>query len=86
MVNFLSKREMAQLLGVRPDTLKDYRKAMIEGIHFIRPNSRVVRYNPGLVIHWFANRQNPEIHQSVIDSYLASLPENQPKKRGRKTS
>ena len=86
MVSYLSKREMAKLLGVRPDTLKEYRKNMIEGVHFIRPNSRVVRYNPELVSHWFANRQNPKIHQSVIDQYLASLPENQPKKRGRKAS
>ncbi|PZV12382.1 MAG: hypothetical protein DCF22_12530 [Leptolyngbya sp.] len=75
---------MAKLLGVHPDTLKDYRQEMIEGVHFIRPNSRVIRYNPDLVTHWFANRQNPQLHQFVIDSYLTSLPENQPKKRGTK--
>ena len=86
MVSYLTKREMAKLLGVHPDTLKDYRQEMLEGVHFIRPNSRVVRYNPDLVTHWFANRQNPATHQRIIEEYLASLPENKPLKRGRKVS
>lgn len=86
MVSYLTKREMAKLLSVHPDTLKDYRQEMLEGVHFIRPNSRVVRYNPALVAHWFANRQNPAAHQRIIEEYLASLPENKPLKRGRKVS
>jgi hypothetical protein len=83
---FLSKRDMAKLLGIHPETLKIYRKSMVEGIHFFRLNSRLIRYNPNLVMHWFANRQNPAVHQRIIEEYLASLPENKPLKRGRKVS
>jgi len=85
-INLLSKHEMAKLLGIHPETLKEYRKELIEGVHYFKPNSRVIRYNRDLLLHWFANRKNPDVHQKVIALYLASLPENQPLKRGRKPS
>lgn len=86
----VTKHEAASLLGISPETLKKYRRqegsTLIEGIHYHVWNSRVIRYNPQLIADWGLNRNNPAAHQHTIDAYLASLPSNQPKKRGRKAS
>ncbi len=89
-LQLVNKHKAADLLGVSPETLKKYRlqkdSTLIEGIHYHVWNSRVVRYNAALLVDWGLNRNNPEAHQKTIAAYLAALPCNQPKKRGRRAS
>ncbi len=85
---FVNKHKAAEILGVSPETLKKYRlqpdSTLIEGVHYHAWNQRVIRYNPTLLADWARNRNNPKAHQKTIEAYLASLPANQPKKRGRR--
>lgn len=84
----VNKHEAAGILGISPETLKKYRlqegSTLIEGIHYHVWNSRVIRYNALLLADWGLHRNNPDAHQQAIEAYLAALPCNQPKKRGRK--
>lgn len=84
----VDKNEAAKILGISPDTLKQYRlqpnSTLIEGIHYHIWNSRTIRYNPTLIADWGIHRNNPVAHQRAIDEYLATLPVNQPKMRGRR--
>jgi len=84
---FVGKQEIAALTGLSCETLKQYRLTgrWIEGIHWIKLNSRVVRYNFFLIKDWVQNHNNPQIHQRAIEAYLSSLPSNQ-KKRWRTSS
>lgn len=83
---FCNKHRLAELTGLSPETFKKYRLSgkWHEGIHWQRINSRCILYNLSLILDWVANRANPDAHQRAIDHYLASLPSNQPKKRGRR--
>lgn len=72
--NFCTKRELAVLLGFSPHTLKSIRKKFwSEGVHFVAPTARTVRYHRRLCIHWLATRNSPEIHQKAIEDYLREL-------------
>lgn len=86
-LNLVDKHAAAEHLGIRPGTLKKYRlqpnSTLIRGIHYHVFNSRLIRYNLDLLMDWWINRDNPSVHQRTIDMFLASLPSNQPKQRGR---
>lgn len=83
---FSNKKVLAKIIGCSVHTLKAFRLRgdWIEGVHYTRINSRSILYNLPLCIDWIANRNNPLAHQQAIEKYLASLPCNQPKKRGRR--
>ncbi len=84
---WLDKHAAATLLGISVHTLKPYRSLHWQsGIHYQHLNSRTVRYHRELLLDWLATRSNPELHQRAIEAYLASLPSNQPKVRGRRSS
>lgn len=81
----IDKHIVAMLLGISSETVKPYRKRYwMLGVHYVKYNSRTFRYNQKLIVDWAANRSTPEAHQQAIEAYLASLPSNQPKTRGRK--
>jgi hypothetical protein len=64
-----------------------YRNELIRGVHYLClgvGKGKGVLYNRPLVIDWLVNRHQPTIHQRAIDNFLASLPSNQPAKRGPK--
>ena len=73
--SFVDKYEAAKVAGVSTHTLKKYSAGdspdLIEGIHYVRFNSRVTRYRVGLVKHWAENRHNIRKHLAVIDQFLA---------------
>jgi tRNA(His) 5'-end guanylyltransferase len=52
---------------------------LIEGIHWVRMNSRCIRYNLELIKDWLHNRHDPAAHQRAIEIYQASLLSNQRK-------
>lgn len=84
MSNFLNKKAACTLLGVSYSTLKRYqRKHWIEGVHFVRVNSRNVRYNEDLIKDWMQNSQGGKAHQRAIELYQASLLSNQKKTKRR---
>jgi tRNA(His) 5'-end guanylyltransferase len=85
MTHFANKQEASQYLNLSGTTLKRYRLQglLIEGIHWVRINSRCIRYNLDLIQDWLHNRQDPIAHQRAIENYQASLLSNQKKPRGK---
>lgn len=87
MVQFVSKQEATQSLKLSGTTLRRYRVQglLIEGVHWVRVNSRCIRYNLDLIKDWLHNRHDPAAHQRAIEIYQASLLSNQrkiPKRSG----
>ena len=82
MCLFVSKRQASECLNFSSSTLKKYRLngEWIEGLHWVRINSRCVRYNLELIQDWFHNRSDPSAHLRAIELYQKSLLSNQPKK------
>jgi tRNA(His) 5'-end guanylyltransferase len=86
MLLFISKRQAIESLNLSGATLKKYRLQgdWIEGIHWVRLNSRCVRYNLELIKDWLHNRHNPEAHLRAIEAYQSNLLSHQ-KKAGKKS-
>ncbi|MEL6385289.1 MAG: hypothetical protein AAFQ89_23055 [Cyanobacteria bacterium J06626_18] len=80
---FVNKRQVSECLSLSGSTLKKYRLSgeLIEGIHWVRINSRCVRYNLELLKDWLHNRGNPKAHMRAIETYQKSLLSNQKRKR-----
>ena len=80
---FCKKSEIASFLGYSPHTLKVLRRRedWLEGIHYVRLNSRTIRYNRELCLNWLANRDEPDLHQQAIDQYVEWLASKKPMKR-----
>lgn len=85
MVQFVSKQEATQSLKLSGTTLRRYRVQglLIEDVHWVRLNSRCIRYNLELIKDWLHNRHDPAAHQRAIEIYQASLLSNQRKIPGR---
>jgi len=81
MVLFVSKKKATEALDLSGETLKRYRLEgdWIEGIHWVRINSRCVRYNLELIQDWFHNHHDPSAHLRAIEVYQATLLSNQRK-------
>ena len=81
MTQFVSKQDAIQSLKLSGTTLRRYRVQglLIEGIHWVRVNSRCIRYNLELIKDWLHNRHDPAAHQRAIEIYQASLLSNQRK-------
>ena len=64
-------QEAAKLLGCHPGSLNRYRRSgeWIEGAHFWKRNSRVIRYNLTLLRDWDINRNNPAKHLLVVQKF-----------------
>jgi tRNA(His) 5'-end guanylyltransferase len=88
MVQFVSKQEAIQALKLSGTTLRRYRVqgVLIEGIHWVRVNSRCIRYNLELIQDWLHNRHDPIAHQRAIHIYQSSLLSNQKKSSQRVSS
>lgn len=82
-VQFVKKRDLAKVTGLSGDTLKKYRLSglLIEDIHWIRVNSKLVLYNLPLMIDWIQNRSCPDAHRRAIEAYQNTLLSNQKTKR-----
>lgn len=83
MFQFVGKTQASERLNLSNATLKKYRLTgiWIEGVHWVRLNSRCIRYNLELLQDWAHNRDNPCAHQRAIERYQASLLSNQRKLR-----
>ena len=75
MLLFVNKRKASECLNLSGSTLKKYRLQgdWIEGIHWVRINSRCVRYNLELIQDWLHNRDNPKAHMRAIETYRQGL-------------
>jgi hypothetical protein len=82
---FVDKKHACLYLNLSSATLKKYRKQgdWIEGIHWVRLNTRCIRYNLGLLQDWLHNRENPIAHVRAIENYQASLLSEQPRRKSR---
>lgn len=83
---FIDKHQAAKITGISPQTLKRMRLdgRLIEGVHWVAVNRLLVRYNKLLLEDWISSQGHPERHQAAIESFLASLLSNQPRRAGRK--
>lgn len=79
MFQFVTKQQASEILNMSFSTLKKYRLdgTWMEGTHWVKLNSRCIRYNLELIQDWFHNRQDPIAHHRAIDLYHASLASNQ---------
>ncbi|MEG3437800.1 hypothetical protein V0288_11785 [Pannus brasiliensis CCIBt3594] len=75
VTRFVGKGEASRCLNLSDTTLKRYRLQglLVEGIHWVRLNSRCIRYNLDLLQDWIQNRHDPKAHQKAIDIYQANL-------------
>ncbi|WP_013320998.1 helix-turn-helix transcriptional regulator [Gloeothece verrucosa] len=75
MTHFINKQEASRCLQISATTLKRYRLQgiLIEGVHWVRLNSRCIRYNLELIQNWVQNRHDPVAHQKAIENYQATL-------------
>jgi hypothetical protein len=83
---FGTKHQASALIGLSPETLKKYRlidQTLLEGIHWVKLNSRTIRYNLTLLLDWMENRSDPTAHQRAIEQYLITKLSNQKKHPGR---
>ena len=82
-LHFAPGRTISKLTGLSADTLKKYRKQhlLIEGIHWVRLNSKSIRYCIPLVLDWMHNQADRAAHERAIESYQSKLLSNQPKPR-----
>lgn len=80
---FVKKQEISRLTGLSDSTLKRYRLAgvLIEEIHWIRLNSRSIRYNAKLILDWLQNINDRQAHSRAIEAYLGTLASNTQKVR-----
>ncbi|MEL6606216.1 MAG: hypothetical protein AAFP20_23660 [Cyanobacteria bacterium J06614_10] len=85
MLLFVSKRKASECLNLSGSTLKKYRLngEWIEDLHWVRINSRCVRYNLELIKDWLHNRNDPAAHRRAIEVYQQSLLSNQKTNRSR---
>ncbi|NJN04188.1 MAG: hypothetical protein HC816_17900 [Leptolyngbyaceae cyanobacterium RM1_1_2] len=83
MLSFANKHRASEQLNLSCSTLKKYRLAgdWIEGIHWVRINSRCVRYNLELIQDWLHNRDNPKAHMRAIQLYQEGLLSHQSNKK-----
>jgi predicted site-specific integrase-resolvase len=77
-MQFADKKLACQRLQLSGTTLKRYRTEglWIEGIHWVRLNSRCIRYNLDLIQDWLQNRHDPKAHQRAIQVYQSRLLSN----------
>jgi tRNA(His) 5'-end guanylyltransferase len=85
-MQFADKKLACQRLQLSGTTLKRYRTEglWIEGIHWVRLNSRCIRYNLDLIQDWLQNRHDPAAHRRTIQAYQSQLPSYQAPTRMRK--
>ncbi|MEM9804138.1 MAG: hypothetical protein AAF959_02575 [Cyanobacteria bacterium P01_D01_bin.56] len=83
MLLFVSKRQATECLNMSSSTLKRYRRSgeWIEGLHWVRINSRCIRYNLELLKDWLHNREDPVAHGRAIAIYQQTLLSNQKRTR-----
>ena len=81
-----NKHRAAKVSGLSPLTLRDWRLSgrIQENIHWVRIAKTKVLYNIPLLGDFISNIGDSHAHHQAVDSYLASLPSNQPKARGRR--
>lgn len=81
MVQFVTKHKIIEYLNLSEATLKKYRRSgeWLEGVHWVRVNSRCVRYNLDLIEDWMNYRHDPEVHLRKVIAYQRAL--FSPKKR-----
>ncbi len=93
---WVDKRYLAKAISLSPDLFKllrlgrkgqggkpDIPPVWIEGIHYQKIGTRKVLYNLALIENWVATRHSPHEHQTAIEQYLKSLPQNAPRRSSR---
>ncbi len=86
---WVDKHDAAKIVCKHWKTLDRWRVAagstLIDGVHWQHDGGEVV-YHAELLKDWYRHRHDPAAHRRMIEQFTASLPCNQPKKRGRKAS
>lgn len=73
-----TKHEVAKILNLKPDSVKNYHRKWVDGIHFYkRPGGRKsgYGYNIPLIKHWIQCHENLENrdHINAMAAYQKSL-------------
>ncbi|MGK7894923.1 MAG: helix-turn-helix transcriptional regulator [Xenococcus sp. (in: cyanobacteria)] len=73
MKQLIDKNEVAGMLGVKPATVYRYRnqKIFLEDVHYIRINSRLIRYYKEVIENWVVcGTSDPDQHWEFIHKYF----------------
>lgn len=80
---FVDSKTLQDKLGLTSHMQQTLRRegTIIQGIHYVEVNSRLILYNLPLMIDWLANRHDPSAHTRAITHFQASLLSNRPKSK-----
>ena len=63
------KSRVSMILGIQPDSVRNYHRYWTKGLHYLKPSPRKVIYNLVLIKDWHLNRDNPGLHAKAIEAY-----------------
>jgi hypothetical protein len=70
----IDKKTAVQRTGLSAATLKAYRSQLdsplIEGVHYVRINSRTIHYRSPLIEHWANHRHDPDACLQKTKEYM----------------
>ncbi|MBW4475152.1 MAG: hypothetical protein KME45_32945 [Stenomitos rutilans HA7619-LM2] len=76
----ITKQEAARILGIHHTTLRSLRNkensGIIEGLHWVKWNSRAIRYNRILIENYALHRGNLIEHERFVEQYVKQLSTN----------
>ena len=63
------KLKVSIILGIQPNSVKNYHRHWTKGLHYTKPSPRKVIYNLMLIKDWHLNRDNPGLHAKAVEAY-----------------
>ena len=84
--HFVNGPDLSRMVGLSVEAIRRYRQGgvWIEDLHYIKVSDRMILYCVPLIIDFLHNINDGRAHLRAIENYQATLPSNQPKKKGRK--
>ena len=63
------KENVAKILGVQPNSVRNYHRFWQKDLHFTKPSPGKTVYNLTLIKDWQLNRSKPELHIRAVEAY-----------------
>jgi hypothetical protein len=63
------KDKAAKILGIQPDSVRNYHRYWKKGLHYTKPSPGKTVYNLTLIKDWQLNRDNPGLHARAVEAY-----------------
>ena len=63
------KFKVSIILGIQPNSVKNYHRHWPKGLHYTQPSPRKFIYNLMLIKDWHLHRDNPGLHAKAVEAY-----------------